>query len=114
MAEEPESHDSITGAPESHKGEAAEQEATNLVNSVATVAIKSAAAKYGQGEPQDTSEESPMPDEAEVVTLPAETELDAAPEDKTKKPIKKKVANATDKTMRIISDITDIFEKFAK
>jgi uncharacterized protein DUF3292 len=40
------SHDSVTGAPENHKGEAVEQEASNFVSSIASVAISSAAGKY--------------------------------------------------------------------
>ena len=33
------SHDSATGAPENHKGEAVEQEASNFVNAFASVAL---------------------------------------------------------------------------
>ena len=110
------SHDSVTGAPERHKGEAAEQEANNLVNSVATVAMESAAAKYGQGVTEDVTPEEPSaPDAMEVVPAPAVAQtVDAPAEDKTKQPMKKKVSKGTDQTMRVISDITDIYEKFAK
>lgn len=115
---EPTSHDSITGAPERHKGEAAEQEANNLVNSVATVAMESAAAKYGQGVTEDAAPDVPSgPDSMEVVPAPAPADAqtaDAPTEDKTKQPMKKKVSKGTDQTMRVISDITDIYEKFSK
>ena len=116
MPGEPMSHDSVTGAPESHKGEAAEQEANNLVNSVATVAMESAAAKYGQGVTEDATPEEPSaPDTMEVVPAPADVQtVDAPAEDKTKQPMKKKVSKGTDQTMRVISDITDIHEKFSK
>ncbi|OJJ39409.1 hypothetical protein ASPWEDRAFT_169256 [Aspergillus wentii DTO 134E9] len=108
-------YDSITGAPERYKGEAAEQEARNLVNSVAGVAMESAAAKYGQGVvPEEDSAESPISDTMEIATTAAGDNTEDAPaDDKTKKPMKKKVIKATNQTMRVVSDITDIWEKFA-
>lgn len=45
------SHDSATGAPENHKGEAVEAEATNFVNGMAHVALSSASGKHPQNEP---------------------------------------------------------------
>lgn len=139
------SYDSITGAPERYKGEAAEQEARNLVNSVAGVAMESAAGKYGQGvvnedqntpqdqgpsqesqdalqvvpagaphsTPPDTPAPEPSPEAGPVVTT-ANAQTDGQGEDRTKQPMKKKVYEGTNKTMRVISDITDIYERFAK
>jgi hypothetical protein len=111
---QPESQDSLTGAPENHKGEAAEQEAKNFVDSFATVAMESAAAKYGQAITEDGSDRHAITDGLAAVDAAAETPTGDGPEDKTKKPMKKKVAHATDNVMRILSDITDIYEKFAK
>lgn len=107
-----ESHDSITGAPERHKGEAAEQEASQLVNSIATVAMESAAAKYGQGVPDDASEES-KPETMDVVAVAEQTEP-APVDDKAKMPMKKKMSKATNQTMRVLSDISDIYERLSK
>lgn len=45
------SHDSATGAPENHKGEAVEAEASNFVNGMAHVALSSASGKHPQNEP---------------------------------------------------------------
>ena len=45
------SHDSATGAPESHRGEAVEAEASNFVNVIASVALRSATGKQLQSEP---------------------------------------------------------------
>lgn len=108
---QPESQDSLTGAPEIHKGEAAEQEAKNLVDSVATVAIESAAGKYGQTvtEDPDVAGES-----IEAIHETPDMPTEGPPEDKTKKPIRSKTARGTDKAMRVLSDITDIYEQFAK
>ena len=112
--EQPASEDSLTGAPENHKGEAAEQEAKNFVDSFATVAMESAAAKYGQTVTEDEPDRPAITDGLEAAEAAAENRTDDAPEDKTKKPMKKKVSHATDQVMRILSDITDIYEKFAK
>ncbi|KAJ5570117.1 uncharacterized protein N7459_009547 [Penicillium hispanicum] len=111
---QPESLDSLTGAPESHKGEAAEQEARNLIDSFATVAMESAAAKYGQ----TVLEEAPnvpaaITDGSEITQGPTEPPAGETPEDKTEKPMKKKVRHATDQTMSVLSDITDLYERFA-
>jgi hypothetical protein len=40
------SHDSATGAPENHKGEAVEKEASTFVDGIAKVAVSSATGKY--------------------------------------------------------------------
>lgn len=110
------SQDSITHVPERYKGEAAEQEARNLVNSVANVAMESAAAKYGQGVSTEDPDAATEAFTEEVVAQAVDEAAPdgAVPQDKTKKPMKKKVATATDHVMRVISDITDIYEKFAK
>ncbi|KAJ5919405.1 hypothetical protein N7466_010348 [Penicillium verhagenii] len=109
---QPESLDSLTGAPEAHKGEAAEQEARNLIDSLATVAIESAATKYGQAVAEDAPDQPLLGDGSEVVD-PMETPIVDSTEDKTKKPMKKKVSHATNQLMRGLSDVTDIYEKFA-
>ncbi|KAJ5845822.1 hypothetical protein N7534_009491 [Penicillium rubens] len=110
---EVQSEDSLTGAPENHKGEAAEQEAKNLVDSFATVAMESAAAKYGQTVPEDAPDRPALIESLEAAEAAAGTPTGDSPEDKTKKPMKKKVSHATDNVMRVLSDITDIYEKFA-
>lgn len=106
------SEDSLTGAPENHKGEAAEQEAKNMVDSFATVAMESAAAKYGQTVTEDAPYTPALIENLEEDA--AGTPTGDSPEDKTKKPMKKKMSHATDNVMRILSDITDTYEKFAK
>ncbi|PLB53803.1 hypothetical protein P170DRAFT_396493 [Aspergillus steynii IBT 23096] len=112
--EEPGSRDSITGAPEKYKGEAAEQEAKNFVNSIANVAMESAAGKYGQAVKEDTSEPAPEPEIIDTATTAPDAQGETGPiEDKTKQPMKKKVGKATDQIMRIISDVTDVYERFA-
>ncbi|KAJ9490942.1 hypothetical protein VN97_g2312 [Penicillium thymicola] len=111
--EQVQSEDSLTGAPENYKGEAAEQEAKNMVDSFATVAMESAAAKYGQTVTEDSPDRPALIESLEAAEAAAGTLTGDSPEDKTKKPMKKKVSHATDNVMRILSDITDIYEKFA-
>lgn len=113
--EQPESQDSLTHAPEAHKGEAAELEAKNLIDSVAKVALESAAGKYGQAVVEEEPEEIQPPEALpRVDSNTPDTPTEGAPDDKTKKPIKKKVSHATDQAMRVLSDITDVYEKFCK
>lgn len=110
-----ESHDSLTGAPEAHKGETAEQEAKVLLDSFATMAVEGAAGKYGYHQDEEPTEDSPPAIEAPPpIGSPPETPEDKAAEEKTKKPMKKKVSHGMDQAMRIVSDITDVYERFAK
>lgn len=115
------SHDSITGAPEKFKGEAAEQEASNLVASVASVAVGSAVGKHDQGVPdEDAPLEKNVPDAMDIVSDSADAqsaaqgEIPSATHDKTRQPTKESVMNAAKMSMRVISDITDTYEKFGK
>ncbi|KAF7182921.1 hypothetical protein CNMCM7691_002665 [Aspergillus felis] len=107
---EPRKQDSITGTSERHKGEAAEREAHNLVNSVATIAMKSATSKYGQAVSED-AEKVAEPESLEDVVDTADA-LDESVTAETQKPMKRKVASATDEIMRTMNGLTDIYEKF--
>lgn len=109
-----EPQDSLTGAPEAYKGEAAELEAKNMIDSVAVIAMESAAAKYGQAVPQGDDESPIAPEAVGVADASEDALLEDSPEDKTKKPVRNKVSRGTDKAMRAISDITDVYERFAK
>lgn len=103
--------------PERHKGERAEQEASELVNSLATVAMESSSSRYGQSDVQNDDEDPPTaepgPDPPESIGTsppPIDATSTAPPKEKKNKPAKK----ATNQTMRVFSDITDIYERFAK
>ena len=114
------SHDSITGAPEKFKGEAAEQEASNLVASVASVAVGSAAGKHDQGVPEEAPLEGTVPDAMEIVANTADAQTAAHGKepsnahDKTRQPMKQTVMETANMAMDVVSNITDIFEKFQK
>lgn len=87
--------DSATGAPENHKGEAVEQEASNFVNGIASVALSSAAGKHPQDDPEDGegSAHDAVPDPTAIATGAAAAKDSAAggkpstKHDKTKVPM---------------------------
>ncbi|RAH74425.1 uncharacterized protein BO66DRAFT_467724 [Aspergillus aculeatinus CBS 121060] len=99
-----------TDQPSKHKGEAAEQEANSLMNSIAKIAVKAATSRHGQEITGDSLEETLASDSTtDVNTIP-----DAAVTgDDTKRSMRKAVANATTQAMRVISDGTDIYEMFS-
>ncbi|KAL3485667.1 hypothetical protein BJX62DRAFT_216808 [Aspergillus germanicus] len=113
------SHDSVTGAPEKFKGEAAEQEASNLISSVATVAVGSAAGKHDQGTPESAPMEEQVPDAMDIVSKTADAQANASGEvpadshDKTRQPMRDTVLNGADQAMRIMADVIDTWERFA-
>lgn len=114
------SEDSITGAPERFKGEAAEQEASNLVASVASVAVGSAVGKHDQEVAEGAPSEENIPDASDVVANAADAksasvgEVPAESHDRTRQPMKESVMEAADMGMQLISNVTDTFEKLAK
>ena len=114
------SHDSMTGAPENFKGEAAEQEASNLVSNVATVAVGSAVGKNDQAAPEDATLEEAVPDATDLVASSVDAQSAAKggvpldSHDKTRQPMKQSVLDAANMSMQVINDITDTYEKFGK
>ncbi|KAI9043658.1 DUF3292 domain-containing protein [Aspergillus affinis] len=111
------SHDSITGAPEKLKGEAAEQEASNMITSVASVAVGSIAGKHDQATPEDAPLEASVPDATDIISDTADAqatangEIPAESHDKTRQPMKETVLNGANDLMRILSDLIDNYEK---
>jgi hypothetical protein len=115
------SHDSATGAPENHKGEAVEQEASNFVNGIASVALSSSTGKHPQGEPDD-DESSPadsVPDPTSIAVSAANAKDVAAggkpkEHDKTKVPMETAMWTKMRPIMHGIAEVTDTWERFAK
>ena len=112
------SHDSATGAPEKHQGEAVEQEASNLVSGIANVAISSAAGRHDQGDPEDTKAEASLPDPTKMATVTADSKASAqgqsiAKHDKTKQPMEDAVWTKMRPAMHVVGDIADVWERFA-
>ncbi|KAJ9645964.1 hypothetical protein H2199_003007 [Coniosporium tulheliwenetii] len=115
------SHDSATGAPENHKGEAVENEASNFVNSIAAVAISSASGKHPQNEPDDekgTAQDSvPDPTALAVGAANAKDKADgkstSATHDKTKVPMETAMWTKMRPVMHGLGVLTDTWERFA-
>jgi hypothetical protein len=117
------SHDSVTGAPEKHKGEAVEQEASNLVSGIASVAISSAAGRHDQASPDEQGGSKTldrgMPDPTKIATAAADASSAAqggdadAVQDKTKKPMEEAVWGQVRPIMHALGDISDTWERFA-
>lgn len=116
------SPDSATGAPENHKGEAVEQEASNFVNGVASVALSSATGKHPQGEPPSEGGDpaESMPDPTAIASSAADAKDKAAggavskKHDKTKEPMEVAIWTKMRPIMHGLADVTDGWERFAK
>lgn len=114
------STDSATGAPENHKGEAVEQEASNFVNGFASIALSSATGKHPQGEPpENDSHDDKVPDPTRIAIGVADAKDKASggspgkEYDKTKVPMETAMWNKMRPIMHGLSDVTDTWERFA-
>ncbi|KAF2687201.1 hypothetical protein K458DRAFT_429155 [Lentithecium fluviatile CBS 122367] len=113
--------DSITGAPENHKGEAVEQEASNFVNGIASVALSSATGKHPQGGPPEEDGEAgdTVPDPTAIAIGAADAKDKAAggapskEHDKTKVPMETAMWTQMRPIMHGLADLTDTWERFA-
>jgi len=115
---------SATGASENYKGEAVEQEASNLVASVASVAVSSAAGRNDKLDPDDEAGESKKldkhaPDPTGMAMKMADASSAASgaqpdtQHDKTKKPMEDAVWGKMRPAMHVVGDIADGWERFA-
>lgn len=129
------SKDSLSGAPEAHKGEAVEQEARHFVSGIATLAISTAAGKGpgedgngnsvggGEAEAQGTNKpataiEGAIPDPVGAVAGATESKHlasgDVATQDPAKQPVEEAMWNKMRPFMRIITNVSDTWERFGK
>ncbi|KAH6638553.1 hypothetical protein BKA67DRAFT_588836 [Truncatella angustata] len=115
------SHDSATGAPENHKGEAVEQEASNFFNGITSVVITSATGKHPQGDPdsdgKDPGEQVPDPSGAALKAVDAkDIAAGGKPSkhhDKTKVPMETTVWTKMRPVMHGVADVSDTWERFS-
>lgn len=114
------SHDSATGAPENHKGEAVEAEASNFVTGIASVALSSATGKHPQSEPpsEEGSAADAVPDPS-ALALGAANAKDKASggkptekHDKTKVPMETAMWTKMRPIMHGIAEVSDTWERF--
>lgn len=116
------STDTATGAPENHKGEAAEAEASNFVNSIAHVALASASGKHPQDDPppDEGAAHDSVPDPAAVALSASSARASAqgtnvsAEHDKTKVPMETAMWTKMRPIMHGLADVSDTWERFGK
>lgn len=115
------SHDSATGAAENHKGEAVEQEASNFVNGIATIALSSATGKHPNSGPGEEDEDpaDAAPDPTSVAVGAADAKTAATPggkpdgkHDRTKVPMETAMWTKARPVMHALADIADTWERF--
>ena len=112
------SHDSATGAPENHKGEAVEQEAHNFVSGIGTIALSSAAGKHEQSDPESDPLSKSVPDPTDLASAGAEAKASAqggspgSKHDKTKQPMEQAMWVKMRPIMHVIGDAADGWERF--
>ncbi|KAI7784966.1 hypothetical protein LA080_008365 [Diaporthe eres] len=112
--------DSATGAPEKHRGEAVEQEASNFVSGITSVAISSAAGKHPGDAAEDDGPADSAPDPSAIAVGAAEARsvsAGAKPEagakhDKTKEPMEAAIWNKMKPIMHALADVADTWERF--
>jgi hypothetical protein len=113
----------LTGAAEAHKGEAVENEASNFVNGIATVAMASAVGKAPEHERDQTTKKTKLddalPDPTEITMKSAEGKTKASgglPTDqhnKAKDPVVNAIWGGMRPAMRGIEDFCDNYERIA-
>ena len=115
------SHDSATGAPENHKGEAVEAEASNFVTVIASVALSSATGKHPQGEQHAEDGEAlgdSVPDPSSLALAASNAKHKAAgakptqKHDKTKVPMETAMWTKMRPIMHGVADVADTWERF--
>ncbi|KAF4988987.1 hypothetical protein FGRMN_9423 [Fusarium graminum] len=109
------SDDSVTGAPEKHKGEAVEQEAHSFVTSLSTIVVSTAAGKHPQTDPDDDSaapDPTKLTEEATEARQKATGENPHAEHNRAKKPVSEAVWAKARPTMHLLADFVDTWERF--
>ncbi|KAI1082526.1 hypothetical protein F5B20DRAFT_597485 [Whalleya microplaca] len=113
--------DSATGAPEHHKGEAVEQEASSFFNGFTSIVVTSATGKNLQADPptEDGSPDDSVPDPTGLAVTAAEAKDVAAggrpgsKHDNTKIPVENAMWTKMRPIMHGIADVSDTWERFA-
>jgi hypothetical protein len=110
--------DSLTGAPERHRGETVEREASNAVSALGAVAANVVLGKDPHGEPNEPSEalgpSAPEPDKLAtmVATAKDRAEGELRPSgDKSKVAVETGVAAGMRPSMHLITCVCDVWER---
>ncbi|KAF7556767.1 hypothetical protein G7046_g6209 [Stylonectria norvegica] len=109
------SDDSVTGAPEKHKGEAVEQEAHSFVTSISTLVVSTAAGKHPQADPEDndiTPDPTQLTEDISNAKAKTDGENTTMAHDKTKQPVSTAVWDKARPVMFLMTDFVDTWERF--
>ncbi|KAK9384130.1 hypothetical protein V1515DRAFT_67142 [Lipomyces mesembrius] len=115
------SHDTVTGTPENHQGEAVEKEASTFVSGLASILFTTAAGEY----PQDKqAKEGDLDSSARVPIVfdtkmsgsndPPDQKVESQQRDKTMQPMEEAMWARARPAMHALTDIADGWERFAK
>ncbi|RDA85874.1 hypothetical protein CP532_4898 [Ophiocordyceps camponoti-leonardi (nom. inval.)] len=107
------STDSMTGAPEKHKGEGVEQEAHNFINTLSTLAISATAGKNPHGEPHEDNNEVPDPTKLADGVANVRARTNGSIHDQTREPVSRAVWNKARPSMHLVCSLNDTWERFA-
>ena len=115
------SHDSMTGAPEKHQGEAVEQEAHNFVSGLAAIGLSSATGKHPANDTQSEGGviDSTVPDPSKMAAHAADAKDSTSGDstvkhDKAKQPMEAAMWQKARPVMHIIANVADVWERLAK
>lgn len=114
-------HDTLTGAPERHKGEAAEQEAHNFVSSIGSIGLGAMVGKSQKNQPEEHTSrlETSIPEPTNLGLRTSNSSqytggtVVASKHDKTKQPMEVAAWEKARPVMRIVSNTADTWERFA-
>ncbi|RDA95994.1 hypothetical protein CP533_5911 [Ophiocordyceps camponoti-saundersi (nom. inval.)] len=106
------STDSMTGAPEKHKGEGLEQEAHNFINTLSTLAISATAGKNPHGDPHE-DKEAPDPTKLADGVASVKARTNGTIHDQTREPVSRAVWNKARPSMHLVCSLADTWERFA-
>lgn len=107
-------------APEKHRGEAVEQEASNFSSGITSVALRSAAGKHPGDVAEDEGSADSAPDPSAIAVGASEVRtvaVGAKPEagskhDKTKEPMEAAMWTKMKPIMHALADVADTWERF--
>lgn len=100
--------------PENHKGEAQEAEASNFVNSIASIGLSTAAGKHPQADVAGKDDSDAVPDPTALIDSAGAARKKAAhgtDVDKAKVPVQTAMWSQMGTVLGVIQDLCDTVEK---
>lgn len=116
------SKDSVTGAPESHRGEAVEQEAFNFVAGIGSIVVSTATGEHPVAETNEQGDVVGLSglDRTSIAAQAVDTKANATglksseDKDKSKRPMEAMAWSKARPAMQIVGTVCDLWERFGK